>query len=108
MPPRAAETNEPDTLVGMGGRAATGGAGVPGDDAGSKGPGSAGTRVGSSSAPNVHIPAAPTTALAPRRKAARRDRSGTSVILPGRQHHSDNRAISISQRIRRAPVEAAN
>src|SRR6201999_1122049 len=83
------------------------GAGGPGGAAGPKAPGSTGTRVSSSSAPNVQIPAAPTTALAPRRKAARRDRSGTSVILPGRQHYSNNRAISIAQRIRRAPVEAA-
>src|ERR1700749_1222501 len=111
MPPRAAETNEPDTLVGIGAGAATGGAGAAiggaGGAAGPKGPGSAGTRVGSSSAPNVQIPAAPATALAPRRRAARRDSSGTSVIMPRRQRYSNNRAVSIAQRIHRAMLMAA-
>src|ERR1700742_2580170 len=114
MPPRAAETNEPDTLVGIGAGAATGGAGAatggaggPGGAAGPKGPGSAGTRLGSSSAPNVQIPAAPATALAPRRRAARRDSSGTSVIMPRRQRYSNNRAVSIAQRIHRATLMAA-
>src|ERR1700688_213866 len=95
MPPRAAEMNEPDTLVGIGAGAATGGAGGPAGAAGSKGLGSAGTWVGSTRAPNVQIPAAPATALAPRRSAARRESSGTSTYCRPEQRRTQSHAVPV-------------
>src|ERR1700678_3502307 len=73
-PPRAAEMNEPETRVGRAVAAL----------AGSTGSGSAGVSVGSTKAPNAQALAAPATAPAPRRSAARRDSSGMSDILPSR------------------------
>jgi len=76
-PPRAAETNEPEIRVGR--ALPTGGVGGA---AGSNGLGVAGTAVGSSKALNAQTPAAPATAPAPRRSAARRESSGTCEIMP--------------------------
>lgn len=74
MPPRAAEMNEPEILVGK----------LLPAVGGSNGAGAACGSSGSTRAPKAHTPAAPAPASAPQRSRARRVRSAMGVMMPRR------------------------